>query len=132
MTTPFKHHASTRETSGSTNASPEPEIMDVDIHECDFMHFVRIGFATSITHLAEQHGFQEIIIRNIYKQLETYVEVMDVVEAMQDAAEERVVAEILKRQEDEVEEEDEDEDEVKEEDEKEEEVKKDDRVKEEE
>ncbi|KAG2044367.1 hypothetical protein BDR03DRAFT_1004694 [Suillus americanus] len=94
--------------------------MDVNIHKCNFMHFVHIGFATSIMYLAEQHGFQEIIIQNIYKQLETYVEVMDVVEAMQDAAEERVVAEILKRQEDRVEEEDkedkEDKDKVKEED----------------
>ncbi|KAG1745637.1 hypothetical protein EDB19DRAFT_1826641 [Suillus lakei] len=89
MTTPFKYHASTRETSGGTDTSPEPEIMDVDIHECDFMHFVHIGFATSIAHLAHQHGFQEIIIQNIYKQLKTYVEVMDVVEAMKDAADDQ-------------------------------------------
>ncbi|KAG1790224.1 uncharacterized protein HD556DRAFT_1446361 [Suillus plorans] len=93
MTTPFKDHV--RET--SSIAATE---LDIDIHSSDIMHFAHLGFAASIKFLAEQHGFNESIVHNVYKQLKDYTEARDVIEMMQDDVEEWAVEEILKRNED--------------------------------
>ncbi|KAG1895843.1 uncharacterized protein F5891DRAFT_1193656 [Suillus fuscotomentosus] len=93
MSTPFNEY--TRDTGSSS-----PENLDVEIHAVDILHFARLGFAASIKLLSEQHGFTEGVIQKVYRQLENYAEAMDIIEMMRDDAEERAVTEILKRHED--------------------------------
>ncbi|KAG1780321.1 hypothetical protein EV702DRAFT_1194460 [Suillus placidus] len=70
MTTPFKDPAKEMSSTAATE-------LHIDIHSSDIMHFARLGFAASIKFLAEQHGFNESIIQNVYKQLKDYGEARD-------------------------------------------------------
>ncbi|KAG2058094.1 hypothetical protein BDR06DRAFT_1004766 [Suillus hirtellus] len=93
MSTPFNEY--TRDTGSSS-----PKNLDVEIHAVNILHVACLGFAASIKLLSEQHGFTKGVIQKVYRQLENYAEAMDIIEMMQDDAEEQAVTEVLERHED--------------------------------
>ncbi|KAG1805103.1 uncharacterized protein HD556DRAFT_1437266 [Suillus plorans] len=69
------------------------------LHEADVVHFAKVGFDASVGTLAKQLGFQGDVVKTVYSHLTTYEQTVQVMESMQQAAEERAVAEISSRNE---------------------------------
>ncbi|KAG2136240.1 hypothetical protein BD769DRAFT_1664588 [Suillus cothurnatus] len=69
------------------------------LHQADIAHFAEAGFDALVGTLASQLGFQADIIKTVYGHLSSYEQTVQVVESMQEAAEERAVAEILSKNE---------------------------------
>ncbi|KAG0692191.1 hypothetical protein DFH29DRAFT_882895 [Suillus ampliporus] len=88
----------TREQPSSSSATTsKTSATYADIHEGDIAHFAQVGFEALVQLLANQQGFQADVIRTVYKYLTSYEETVEVIEEMREAAEERAVAEILSR-----------------------------------
>ncbi|KAG2037163.1 hypothetical protein BDR03DRAFT_982518 [Suillus americanus] len=69
------------------------------LHQADIAHFAKAGFDALVGTLASQLGFQADIIKTVYGHLTSYEQTVQVVESMQEAAEECTVAEILSKNE---------------------------------
>ncbi|KAG0700238.1 hypothetical protein DFH29DRAFT_1001328 [Suillus ampliporus] len=108
----------TREQPSSSSATTSgTSATYTDIHEGDIAHFAQVGFEALVQLLANQQGFQADVIRTVYKYLTSYEEMVEVIEEMREAAEERAVTEILSRTEDEEDDHEEDSNDIKSEDE---------------
>ncbi|KAG2344995.1 hypothetical protein BDR05DRAFT_998605 [Suillus weaverae] len=97
----FKDSAKGQQPSShSTTTASRTSTTYSDIHEDDVAHFAQVGFDTLVQLLTVQQGFQADVIRTIYKYLSSYEKMVEVIEAMREAAEVHAVAEILSRTED--------------------------------
>ncbi|KAG1733067.1 uncharacterized protein EDB91DRAFT_1251557 [Suillus paluster] len=93
-----------------TSKTSDGSTAHTSIHKGDITHFAQAGFKAWVQLLAIQQGFQADVIRTVYGYLKSYEQTVETIEVMREVAEERAVAEILSKTE-----EDEDEDSVKDE-----------------
>ncbi|KAG1784227.1 hypothetical protein EV702DRAFT_1191228 [Suillus placidus] len=107
MSTSFEEHLtkallqsskdSCRACSTSSSTSESSATHTSILHEADIDHFAEIGFDVLVGTLANQLGFQGDIVKTVYGHLTSYEQTVQVMELMQEAAEECAVAEILSK-----------------------------------
>jgi hypothetical protein len=69
------------------------------LHEADIAHFAEVGFDVLVRALANQLGFQGDVVKTVYGHLTSYEQTVQVIESMQEAAEEHAVTKILSKNE---------------------------------